>query len=264
MTLLALQDVDKRYHQGGLFDRRAPVHVLRGASLRLDAGERVALLGPSGVGKSTLARIALGLERQDSGTVSFDGVPLLDRNGRMAPEVRRAIQAVFQDPHGATNSRFSAFEVIAEPLRYAGLSGSRLRARVDGLAEAVGLDPRTLSRLAHRFSGGQLQRICIARALAPTPRLVVLDEAVSSLDLTTQAQILDLLRRQNDVALLFITHDLRLVRGFADRVLVMDAGRAIEVQDPFAVDVSVPALARLRAAILPAIPSRGSVAGQNA
>jgi len=256
MSILALRDIAKSYRQGGLFDRGPPIRVLDGATLSLSAGERVALLGPSGAGKSTLARIVLGLEQADRGTVLFDGAPLLDGKGRMAPNVRRAIQAVFQDPHGATSARFSAFEVIAEPLRYMGLSGSRLRSRVGELAEAVGLDPGTLSRLAHRFSGGQLQRVCIARALATKPRLVVLDEAVSSLDLTTQARILDVLRRQHGTALLFITHDLRLVRGFAHRVYVMEAGRPIEVDDPFVANPTVPVLGRLQAAILPAVPSR--------
>ena len=258
MTLLALNEVTKSYRQGGAFDRRPPVRVLDHASLIVAEGESVALLGSTGAGKSTLGRIALGLERPDSGTVRFRDVPLLDRHGRMATATRRAIQAVFQDPYGATSSRFPAFDVIAEPLRYAGLSGPGLRARVGELTEAVGLAGADLKRLAHRFSGGQLQRLCIVRALALEPQLLVLDEAVSSLDLTTQARILDLLaglRRRHGTAFLFITHDLRLVRGFADRVLVMEAGRPVAVEDALAPEPVVPALARLRAAMLPAWPS---------
>ncbi|CAH2604882.1 Ni(2(+)) ABC transporter ATP binding subunit NikE [Rhodovastum atsumiense] len=257
MSLLELRQVDKSYRQGGLFGPREAVRVLDRASLDVGRGECVALLGPSGAGKSTLARIALGLEWPDSGEVRFDGMPLLDDRGRMAAATRRAIQAVFQDPYGATSPRFSAFEVIAEPLRYAGLSGAPLRARVRELAEQVELDPGALSRLAHRFSGGQLQRLCIARALALQPRLLVLDEAVSSLDLTTQARVLALLtglRRRHGVGFLFITHDLRLLRGFADRVLVMEDGRPVEVDDPFAPEPAIPALARLQAAMLPARP----------
>jgi nickel transport system ATP-binding protein len=257
MSLLRLEGVEKAYRAGGRFTRRPAVSVLRGGRLQIEAAECVALLGPTGSGKSTLGRILLGLERPDAGRVSFDGQPLLDASGRMAPWNRRQIQAVFQDPHGATSPRFSAFEVVAEPLRYLGLSGAALRARVEELVTAVGLDPAELGRLAHRFSGGQLQRLCIARALAPAPRLVLLDEAVSSLDLETQAHILALLsrlRRTTGVAYLFVTHDMRLLRGFADRCYVMQDGCPLEVAEPFGKGAVPPALAALRAAILPARP----------
>jgi len=258
MSLLRLEGVEKTYQAGGWFSRRPPVAVLRGGGLHIDAGECVALLGQTGSGKSTLGRILLGLERPDAGRVSFDGEPLLDKAGRMDRALRPQIQAVFQDPHGATSPRFSAFDVVAEPLRYLGFSGAALRLRVKELVLAVGLDPAELGRLAHRFSGGQLQRLCIARALAPAPRLVLLDEAVSSLDLETQAHILRLLarlRRTTGVAYLFITHDMRLLRGFADRCYVMQDGRPVEVPEPFGAAAVPPALAVLRAAILPARPS---------
>jgi nickel transport system ATP-binding protein len=261
MNLLEMRGVWKAYRRGGLFRRQAPLAVLHDAGLSIGAGECVALLGPSGSGKSTLGRMLLGLEAPDAGEVLFDGQPLLDSRGRMDARTRRAIQAVFQDPHGATSPRFSAFEVVAESLRYADLSGAPLRARVKELAISVGLDPTELGRLAHRFSGGQLQRLCIARALAPRPRLVLLDEAVGSLDLETQAQILRLLsglRASTGVAFLFITHDLRLVRGFAQRCYVMQTGQPVEVADPFGPGPVPPALAELRAAILPARPRRQS------
>jgi nickel transport system ATP-binding protein len=258
MTLLTLDRVSRSYRQGGVFDRRPPLRVLHEASLRIAEGECVALVGPSGSGKSTLARIVLGLERPDSGTVTFAGAPLADRHGRMAPATRRAVQAVFQDPFGATSPRLTAFEVIAEPLRYAGLAPNAMAREVEALAASVALDPGDLGRLCHRYSGGQVQRMCIARALALQPRLVVLDEAVSNLDLATQAIVLDMLaglRRRFGTAYLFITHDLRLVHGFADRTLVMDEGRPVEVADPFAPDAAtLPAMARLRAAMLPAWP----------
>lgn len=257
MSLLELRGVDKSYRQGGPFSRRR-VRVLRGASLAVAAGECVALLGPSGAGKSTLGRLALGLERPDAGEVLFAGAPLAGPRGRMAPAVRRSIQAVFQDPYGATSPRFSAFEVVAEPLRYAGLAGAALEARVRALAAAVELGGADLGRLAHRFSGGQLQRLCIARALALEPRLLVLDEAVSALDVAVQARVLALLtalRRRTGCAFLFITHDLRLLRGFADRVAVMEAGRPVAVADPFAPCAAVPALARLQAALLACEPA---------
>ncbi|RKK02776.1 ATP-binding cassette domain-containing protein [Pseudoroseomonas wenyumeiae] len=257
MSLLEMHGLWKNYRRGGFFRRQPPLSVLRDAGLRIVAGECVALLGASGSGKSTLGRLLLGLETPDAGEVLFEGQPLLDTRGRMRAQTRRSIQAVFQDPHGATSPRFSAFEVVAEPLRYAGLRGAPLRARVEGLAASVGLDPSELGRLAHRFSGGQLQRLCIARALAPSPRLLLLDEAVSSLDLETQAQILNLLsglRASAGVAFLFITHDLRLVRGFAQRCYVMQDGQPVEVAEPFGQGPVPPALGALRAAILPARP----------
>ncbi|MCG7364154.1 dipeptide/oligopeptide/nickel ABC transporter ATP-binding protein [Roseomonas sp. ACRSG] len=257
MSLLEMRGLWKAYRRGGPFRRQPPLPVLRGAGLRIGSGECVALLGPSGSGKSTLGRLLLGLETPDAGEVLFEGQPLLDARGHMRAQTRRAIQAVFQDPYGATSPRFSAFEVVAEPLRYAGLGGAPLRARVEELTASVGLDPAELNRLAHRFSGGQLQRLCIARALAPRPRLVLLDEAVSSLDLETQAHILRLLtdlRASTRVAFLFITHDLRLVRGFAQRCYVMQDGQPVEVAEPFGSGPVPPALAALRAAVLPARP----------
>jgi nickel transport system ATP-binding protein len=163
---------------------------------------------------------------------------------------------VFQDPYGATNPRFSGFEIVAEPLRYAGRTEG-LNERVEALVASVGLDPLTLDRLAHRFSGGQLQRLCIARALALSPRLVLLDEAVSNLDLEVQERVLSLLadlRRRTGTAYLFITHDLRLIRGFADRVYVMEGGRLLEVDARAEGSAVPPVLAKLRAAVLPAWP----------
>nr|WP_237182547.1 dipeptide/oligopeptide/nickel ABC transporter ATP-binding protein [Roseomonas marmotae] len=255
--MLLLREPRKSYRRGSAFRRQRPLPVLRGGELRIGPGECVALLGPTGSGKSTLGRALLGLDRLDAGEVLFEGQPLLDTRGRMAPATRRAIQAVFQDPHGATSPRFTAFEVVAEPLRYLGLSGDALRTRVEELVAAVGLDDAELGRLAHRFSGGQLQRLCIARALAPRPRLLVLDEAVNSLDLESQSRILRLLsalRAGTGLAYLFITHDLRLIRGFADRCYVMQDGQVVEVPEPFGNDPVPPAMAALRAAILPARP----------
>lgn len=258
MSLLELRAVSHGYRQGGLLSRRAAHPVLRDACLRIAPGECVALLGPTGSGKSTLGRLALGLERPWSGEVLFDGAPLLDRRGHMAPDTRRAIQAVFQDPHSATSPRLTAFEVVAEPLHAEGPGRAALRDRVAALLEDVGLDPTDMDRLAHRLSGGQLQRLCIARALASRPRLVLLDEAVNSLDLETQARVLGLLRslrRRTGMAYLFVTHDLRLVKGFADRCYVMQEGRPLEVPDPLGPGPVPPAMAALRAAILPAWPA---------
>ncbi|OWJ69150.1 ATP-binding cassette domain-containing protein [Inquilinus limosus] len=258
MTLLSVDRVSKSYRQGGLFDRRPPRQVLQGAGLSITAGECVGLLGPSGCGKSTLARLILGIEAPDSGAVLLDGAPLAGRGRPDAVQARRDIQAVFQDPFGATNPRFTAFEVVAEPLRnFDRLSGPALRARVDGLLRQVGLDPAESGKPAHRFSGGQLQRLCIARALAPGPRLLILDEAVSSLDMTTQGRILDLLaelRRRSGIAYLFITHDIRLVPGFCDRAVVIEDGRTVAVGDIAAPAVRCETLELLRDAVLPPMP----------
>lgn len=254
--LLEMRGIHHAYRQGGLLSRRR-LPVLEDAALRIGAGECVALLGPTGSGKSTLGRLMLGLEPPDAGAVLFEGQPLRDARGRVAPAARRAIQAVFQDPFAATSPRLSALEVVAEPLLAERLPRPALREQVAGLMRAVGLDPAIMDRLAHRLSGGQLQRLCIARALAPAPRLVLLDEAVNSLDLETQAQVLALLhrlRRETGVAYLFVTHDLRLVRGFAGRCYVMQERRPVEVPDPFGPGPLPPTLAALRAAILPARP----------
>ncbi len=256
MTLLRITGVDHGYPGGGLMGGRRRVEVLQDASLRIEAGECVALLGPTGSGKTTLGRLMLGIERPRAGSILFDGQPLLGPLGRMAPATRRAIQAVFQDPVGAVSPRMTAAEVVGEALHE---RGEALRARVGALMASVGLDAALMDRLAHRLSGGQLQRLCIARALAPAPRLVLLDEAVSSLDVETQAQVLALLRdgrRRTGVAYLFITHDLRLVRGFADRCYVMQDRRPVEVADPFGPGPQPPALLALREAMLPAWPMR--------
>jgi nickel transport system ATP-binding protein len=257
MTLLELRGVAQAYRQGGAFARGPLLPVLQDASLRIAPGECVALLGPTGSGKSTLGRLLLGLERPRAGEVLFDGRPLTDRRGRMAPATRRAIQAVFQDPQSATSPRLTGFEVVAEPLLAERLPRAALRDRVAALLAEVGLPEEAMDRLAHRLSGGQLQRLCIARALAPSPRLVLLDEAVNNLDLESQARVMALLRalrQRRGTAYLFVTHDLRLLRGFADRCYVMQDRRPVEVGDPFRPLVDPPVLQALRAAILPALP----------
>lgn len=254
MTLLALSGVHHAYRQGGIFGRRPWRMVLRDAALRIDSGECVALLGPTGSGKSTLGRLVLGLERPQRGSILFEGAPLTDAGGRMAAATRQAIQAVFQDPQAATSPRFTGYEVVAEPLH---VLGQASRDRVATLLAEVDLPEALLDRPAHRMSGGQLQRLCIARALATRPRLVVLDEAVNSLDLETQATVMALLRRlrrQHGMAFLFITHDLRLLRGFADRSYVMQDQQPLAVDDPFGPGPHPPMLQALREAILPEWP----------
>ncbi|WP_049976162.1 nickel import ATP-binding protein NikE [Azospirillum sp. B506] len=257
--LLAAEAVEKRYGGQGVFATGASKTVLRGVSLSVRDGESVALLGASGSGKSTLARLMLGLERPDGGTVRCLGQPIdaLDTDGRRT--FRRTVQAVFQDPLGAVNPRHRVGRIIAEPLRHlTGLDARERAARVAELLRLVGLAPEDADRLPGSMSGGQVQRVCIARALAPEPRLILLDEAVSNLDLVLQLQILDLLAGLRDrlgTAFLFITHDVRLVRRFCHRVAVLHDGGLVEdrpVGPSFAFDH--PAARALLDAMLPAAP----------
>jgi peptide/nickel transport system ATP-binding protein len=217
----------------GLFQRGAPVAAVRGVSFEMAPGERVGIVGESGCGKSTLARAILGLAPLTAGRISLDGADWAggDRAGLTA--LRRAAQIVFQDPAGALNPRWRVGDIIAEPLHLAlPRPGAAERARrVGALLEAVGLPPEAAMRFPHEFSGGQRQRIAIARALILEPKLLVLDEAVSALDVTVRAQVLgliDTLAARTGVATLFITHDLSVLAAAADRALVMDQGQIVE------------------------------------
>lgn len=258
MNVIELRDIHRTYRRGGFFGKAEWLHVLRGIDLDLRQGESLGLVGRSGSGKSTLGRIMLGLESPDSGTVRIMGRETTGMR-TLPPDVRRAVQVVFQDAIGSCNPRLTAGEIIAEPLRnFDRLSGTALRHRVAELLEQVGLSPDDADKLPGRFSGGQLQRVCIARALAPRPRVIVLDEAVSSLDMLVQARILDLLealRRDHDTAYLFVTHDLRLVRRFCDRAFIMADG----VLESFApsnihTEFAPAALSELSGALLPPLP----------
>jgi peptide/nickel transport system ATP-binding protein len=210
------------------------LHAVDDVAFTLERGECVGLVGESGCGKSTLVRLVTRLLDPTSGRIAFDGrdvgaVPA--RSFAHAPE-RSRIQMVFQDPADSLNPRFTAFDTIAEPLRRLGrLAGGTLRARVDELAELVGLPRELLGRFPHQLSGGQQQRVGIARAIALEPALLVLDEPTSALDVSVQAVILHLLadlRRRLGMTYLFVSHDLNLVRLMSDRVLVMYLGRIVE------------------------------------
>jgi len=233
--LLEVRGVEKGYQRGGLFGRQEPVPVLRGVDLSLAEGDSLGLIGRSGSGKSTLGRIVLGLERPDAGTVLFQGRNLHDLPQADRHRTRRDLQVVFQDTHSALNPRLRIGASVAEPLQnYERLSPGALRDRVRGLLALVGLAAADAEKYPHQFSGGQLQRIAIARAIALNPRLIVLDEAVSSLDMLVQARILDLLadlQQRLGMAYLFIAHDLRVVVRLARRLAVMDAGRIAALVD---------------------------------
>ena len=232
--LVEVRDVHKHYPiGGGLFGRaRARVHAVEGVSLAIRAGETLGLVGESGCGKSTLGRLMLRLLEPTSGDVLFDGRSLLTLSPRELRAMRRQMQIIFQDPYGSLNPRMRVASIVGEGLAIHRLGTRReRRARVAELLELVGLPPDAGGRYPHEFSGGQRQRIGIARALAVGPRFIVADEAVSALDVSIQAQILNLLQdlqQRLGLTLLFIAHDLRVVEHMSDRVAIMYLGRIVE------------------------------------
>lgn len=214
--------------------RRPPFHALHDVSLDVQAGETVGLVGESGSGKTTLGRAVLGLAAIDTGTVSFDGKDITHASRRDRRRLSQDIQVVFQDPYSSLNPAMTISAILAEPITAQGESREEAGARITALLLQIGLDADAGRRYPREFSGGQRQRIAIARALALEPRLIVCDEPVSALDLSTQAQILDLLidiQVRTGVAYLFISHDLSVVRYISHRVAVMLGGRILESGD---------------------------------
>jgi oligopeptide/dipeptide ABC transporter ATP-binding protein len=209
------------------------VRAVEGVDLALHAGETLALVGESGSGKSTIGRLVLRLIEPTSGTVEIDGQDLAKLDARSLRTLRRQMQIIFQDPYGSLNPRMTVGSMLAEPLRLHGLAkGRAVETAVADLMRLVGLLPEQARRYPHEFSGGQRQRIGIARALAVEPRLIVCDEAVSALDVSIQAQVINLLadlRKARGLAYLFISHDLAVVRHIADRVAVLYLGRIVEI-----------------------------------
>ena len=226
-SVLAVAGVSKTFRSGA---RR--VTALDAVSLHVDRGETLALVGPSGSGKSTLARVIVRLVSPDGGTLQFKGQDLMATQGAALRYLRKGLQMVFQDPLAAFNPRTTVAKAIADPLRiHAIVPAARRPAAVGALLERVGLPPALASRAIHEISGGQRQRVAIARALASEPDLIVLDEAVSALDVTVRNRILDLLvdlQRERGLAYLFVSHDIAVVRAVAHRVAVMDGGRIVE------------------------------------
>jgi oligopeptide/dipeptide ABC transporter ATP-binding protein len=235
--LLELESVTKRF----AIARHEVVHAVDDVSLHVRRGETLGLVGESGCGKSTLARLIMRLHTPTAGAIRLDGADVAAARGSTLKAMRRDVAMVFQDPYAALNPRRTVFDIVAEPLRIHRLaSGEELRRRVHALLDQVGLSGEHARRYPHEFSGGQRQRIGVARALATSPRLLICDEPVSALDVSIQAQVLNLLRDlQADLGLtlLFIAHDLGVVRHVADRVAVMYLGRIVEtatVDDLFA------------------------------
>lgn len=232
MTLIHVKDVSHHYTVGGLFTGRRTLPVLRHLDLTLQAGQSVGLLGTSGSGKSTLARLLMGLETPAQGRVEYAGRPVSSLRGEQARAFQRTVQLVFQDAPSAFNPQRSIGWSIAEPLRHLlGLDAAGCSAKVAQLLVQVGLMPGDADKRPGQLSGGQLQRAGIARALAPAPRLIVLDEALSNLDRVLQVQILDVLkgiRQAQGTGFVLITHDLALVQYFCQRVVVLADGQCVE------------------------------------
>jgi len=233
-ALLELDGVHKQFAIGrGLGRRPALLRAVDGVDLAVEPGECFGLVGESGCGKSTLARLVVRLLEPTRGRVRFDGRDVSALRGAELRAWRREVQMVFQDPYASLDPRMTAGAAIAEVLHVHRLAaGAAVQARVAALLEAVGLSPAQAGRYPHELSGGQRQRVGIARALAVGPRLLVCDEPLSALDVSVQAQILDLLqdlRVRLGLTLVFISHDLRVVRQLCDRVGVMYLGRLVEV-----------------------------------
>ena len=235
LPLLEARDLVKHFPTGGrLLGRgRPPVRAVDGVSFTIGRGETLGLVGESGSGKSTLGRLVLRLIEATSGTVTFDGQDVGSLTGRQLTRLRSRMQLVFQDPVSSFNPRMTIEQVLSEPMTVHGVgTPASRRARCRELLDLVGLPSSALTRYPHQFSGGQAQRIGIARALATNPDLIVCDEAVSALDVSVQAQVLNLLKevqRELGLSYLFIAHDLNVVRYMSDRICVMYLGRLAEV-----------------------------------
>jgi len=257
-ALIEARSLGKTYATRNFLGARKEVHAARGVSLRVRPGETVGIVGESGSGKSTVARCIARLIEPSSGSVLAQGEAIEQARGRRLKAFREQVQVVFQDPYRSLNPRQTVGESIIEGAVNAGQSRGQAWARAEELMGLVRLRPDALNRYPHEFSGGQRQRICIARALACNPRLLIADEAVSALDVSVQAQILELLddiQQRLKIGLLFITHDLRVANQICDRIVVMHQGSVVE-EGPAHEVFSQPRHAYTRS-LLDAVPGRG-------
>jgi oligopeptide/dipeptide ABC transporter ATP-binding protein len=233
-NLVELDQLTKRFQvKQGVFARgKAEVHAVEGISLTVRRGETLGIVGESGCGKSTTARLMLRLIDPTSGVIRFDGEDISHLSQRRLRPLRREMQMIFQDPYSSLNPRKTVGQIVGAPFAIHGQRGAR--ARVQELLATVGLSPEHFNRYPHEFSGGQRQRIGVARALALSPKLIVCDEPVSALDVSIQAQVLNLLRnlqRDFNLTYVFISHDLSVIRQICDRIAVMYLGKIVELGD---------------------------------
>ncbi len=255
-TLISIQDLKVHYRSGGgLLSAFKTIKAVDGVSLDIKKGETLGLVGESGCGKSTLGKAILRLTKPIGGKVIYNGKDLAHLPNSAMREQRKHLQMIFQDPYASLNPRMTVGQIIGEPINTFGLVNGSTQARVSELMETVGLSPRFIKRYPHEFSGGQRQRIGIARALAVDPEFIVADEPISALDVSIQAQIMNLMERlqaEKQLTYLFISHDLRAVRHLSDRVAVMYLGRIVELAD--AKDIYKEPLMPYTQALISAVP----------
>jgi len=231
--VLETRNLVRDYHiAGGIFRKGRTIHAVKGISLAVDQGKTLAIVGESGCGKSTLARMITMIDAPTAGDMLIDGQKVDIAKEGLTPEMRRKVQIVFQNPYGTLNPRKKIGDILMEPLVInTSMKRDERQDRAMAMLKKVGLDEKHFGRYPHMFSGGQRQRVAIARALMLSPRLLVLDEPVSALDLSVQAQVLNLLADLQDefqLTYVFISHDLSVVRYIADDVMVMYYGEAVE------------------------------------
>lgn len=230
--IVSVKNLSRRFVTKRFFRKQEVFSAVRDVSFSVDRGEIVGVVGESGCGKSTLARLILRLLEPSAGEIAFEGRDLASFSKREMRRLRQKMQMVFQDPYSAIDPRFTVQNALLEPYKVQGLSPGAADKRVAELLNMVGLDASLARRYPHQLSGGQKQRVGIARALALNPSLIVLDEPTASLDVSVQAQVINLLdglRNDLNLTYVFISHDLNLVRYFCDRTIVMYAGQIVEV-----------------------------------
>ncbi|MBX2880955.1 MAG: ATP-binding cassette domain-containing protein [Granulosicoccus sp.] len=262
-SLLDVRDLHTHFRvpHSNPFAKKQWLRAVDGVSFQLSKGEVLSLVGESGCGKTTVGRTLTRLEQAASGSAVFDGTDILALSQKQFRPIRRDIQMIFQDPFASLNPRLTIEQILREPLFIHKLASSNAQARemIEIMLEKVGLDRSVVSRYPHEFSGGQRQRIGIARVMIVKPKLVVADEAVSALDVSIQAQVLNLLKqlqRDSGIAMLFISHDLAVVRHISDRIAVMYQGKIVETAEKRTLfDTPQHAYTQRLLASIPRIPS---------